>query len=146
MEAFILPFIFYRIFLPILTRLIVSRLIGKVAGTTIGNTTESSTVLHGTSNTFAPLQINDTNLDNQTTFAFLYGAIPTAPSVLICASRYGLCENIVIVLFLVIVILLLQDQPCFLLKRNQKKSCVNFFIESEKFVLTWDHLQISRLI
>ena len=81
-------------------RFIVSQLIGEVTGTTIGNTTASSTILHGTSNTFAFLQVNNTKLDNQTTFAFLYGAIPTAPSVLIYASRYGLCENIVITLIL----------------------------------------------
>ena len=83
-------------------RFIVSQLIGEVAGTAIGNTTESSTILHGTSNIFAPLQVNNTKLDNQTTFAFLYGAIPTAPSVLIYASRYGLCENIVIILLMLL--------------------------------------------
>ena len=90
-------------------RFIVSQLIGEVAGTAIVNTTESSTILHGTSNIFAPFQVDNTNLDNQTTFAFLYGAIPTAPSVLIYASRYGLCENIVIILLLVLLYLLRVD-------------------------------------
>ena len=81
-------------------RLIVSQLIDEVAHNATGNSKESSTVLHGTSNTFAHLQVNGTNLDNQNSFVFLYGAIPTAPSVLTIASRYGLCENIVIVLLL----------------------------------------------
>ena len=79
-------------------RFIALRLTGKVA--TISNITKSNTVLHGTSSTFVPLQVDDTNL---ATFAFLYGTIPTAPSVLIYASRYGLCENIVIVFIATII-------------------------------------------
>ena len=91
-------------------RFIVSQLIDEVAAASM-NTTINSVVLHGSSN---GSRSNNTNLGDETTFAFLYGAIPTAPSVLIYASRYGLCENIVITLLL-----------------QKKKPFVKFFIESK---------------
>ena len=87
-KTFTLSSILLRIFLPIVMRFIVSQLIDEVAAPS--SITINSVILH----------INNTNLDDETTFAFLYGAIPTAPSVLIYASRYGLCENIVITLLL----------------------------------------------
>ena len=81
-------------------RFIALRLTGKVA--TVSNITNSNTVLHGTSNTFVPFQVDGTNL---ATFVFLYGTIPTAPSVLIYGSRYRLCENIVIVFIATIIVI-----------------------------------------
>ena len=101
-KTFTLSSILLRIFLPIVMRFIVSQLIDEVAAPS--NITINSVILH----------INNTNLDDETTFAFLYGAIPTAPSVLIYASRYGLCENIVNTLLL-----------------QKKKPFVKFFIESK---------------
>ena len=94
-KNFTLSSILRRIFLPIVMRFIVSQLIHEVAAPS--NITINSVILHGSSN---GSRINNTNLDDETTFAFLYGAIPTAPTVLIYASRYGLCENIVIILLL----------------------------------------------
>ena len=94
-NTFTLSSILRRIFLPIVMRFIVSQLIHEVAAPS--NITINSVILHGSSN---GSRINNTNLDDETTFAFLYGAIPTAPTVLIYASRYGLCENIVIILLL----------------------------------------------
>ena len=94
-KNFTLSSILRRIFLPIVMRFIVSQLIDEVAAPS--NITINSVILHGSSN---GSRINNTNLADETTFAFLYGAIPTAPTVLIYASRYGLCENIVIILLL----------------------------------------------
>ena len=81
-------------------RFIVSQLIGEVAAPS--NITKNMSILHRASNGSAPHHVNSTSLGDETTFAFLYGAIPTAPSVLIYASRYGLCENIVIILLLLL--------------------------------------------
>ena len=99
-ETFTLSPIFRRIFLPIVMRFLVSQLVGELAAPS--NITINSIILHGTRNGSAPHRVNNRNLGNETTFAFLYGAIPTAPSVLIYASRYGLSENIVIILLLLL--------------------------------------------
>ena len=97
-NTFTLSSILRRIFLPIVIRFIVSQLIDEVAAAPM-NITINSVILHGSSN---GSRMNNTNLGDETTFGFLYGAIPTAPSVLIYASRYGLCENIVIILLLLL--------------------------------------------
>ena len=96
-KTFTFSSILRRIFLPIVMRFIVSQLIDEVAAPS--NITINSVILHGSSN---GSHFNNTNLGDETTFAFLYGAIPTAPSVLIYASRYGLCENIVIIFLLLL--------------------------------------------
>ena len=98
-NTFTLSSILRRIFLPIVMRFIVSQLIDEVAAAAPMNITINSVILHGSSN---GSRISNTSLGDETTFGFLYGAIPTAPSVLIYASRYGLCENIVIILLLLL--------------------------------------------
>ena len=77
-----LIFLFFSILLPIIMRLVVSSTM-NISHVYINNTKHN---------------ISTTGQD-AVTFAFLYGTIPTAPTVMMFASKYGIGEDTVRILF-----------------------------------------------
>jgi len=70
------------IMLPVIMRQIVSSITSS--SKPLGNVTQVITA-----------NSTDIYMDDLSTFAFLYGAVPTAPTVLIYAGRYSLAENVI---------------------------------------------------